>query len=166
MPLSKRRRQLERALGDVEIPDPFDLAAFCTAIQRARRRPLVMHQLSTEQTSGFCGLFVELPQADHVFYPAGTSTLHQQHIVVHELAHLLSGHVGRPTAVLTDEILRELLPDLDPALVRIALGRSGYTDPQEREAEMLASLILKRVGHGTGDTESDPSSARIESIFG
>jgi hypothetical protein len=39
-----------------------------------------------------------------------------------------------------------LLPDLDPDLVERMLGRTSYTDPQEQEAEMVASLLLARRG--------------------
>ena len=37
---------------------------------------------------------------------------------------------------------RLLAPDVDPALVRLILGRSAYTTSEEQEAETVASLIL------------------------
>ena len=48
------------------------------------------------------------------------------------------------------DLLANLLPDLDPAMVRRmlsgALGRRGYADRQEVEAEMFASLLWRRRG--------------------
>jgi hypothetical protein len=37
-----------------------------------------------------------------------------------------------------------LLPHLSPALIRTVLGRTVYSEPQEREAELIASLIHHR----------------------
>jgi hypothetical protein len=74
----------------------------------------------------------------HGFYDPGTSPLHAEHIVLHEVAHILSGHDGA-----RDGFAR-LVPDLDPATVRRMLGRAGYPSAQEREAEMMASLIRAR----------------------
>jgi hypothetical protein len=85
-----------------------------------------------------CGLWVGTDRADHVFYDPGTSPLHAEHIVLHELAHILSGHGAAGAG------LARLFPDLDPATVREVLGRAGYTSAQEREAEMMASLIRGR----------------------
>jgi hypothetical protein len=58
--------------------------------------------------------------------------------VLHELAHILCEHTG------ADGTIDRLFPDLDPATVRKVLGRVGYTTAQEREAEMMASLIRGR----------------------
>jgi hypothetical protein len=62
-------------------------------------------------------------------------------------------------------VLDELFPSLDPRLVRSVLGRSRYADPEEREAETVASLILERAQNAR-DVGADPFAARIESALG
>jgi len=82
---------------------------------------------------------------DYVFYEAETSQLHREHIILHELGHLLCEH--QPTEVLDEEVVAQLLPDLNPAVVYRVLGRTTYTAIEEQEAEMLASLVRGRVEH-------------------
>jgi hypothetical protein len=41
-----------------------------------------------------------------------------------------------------------LLPSLDPAMVRRVLARAGYSTEEEREAELLASLIRQQARPG------------------
>lgn len=122
----------------IRVPSPFDLDAFCDEVAARRGRPLLRHPVPGLSEEAPCGMWVGTDRADHVFYDPGTSPLHAEHIVLHELAHILSGHSG------ADAGLARLFPDLDPATVRRVLGRVSYTNAQEREAEMIASLIRGR----------------------
>jgi hypothetical protein len=132
------RRQCERRLRGIRIPSPFDLDAFCVEIAARRGRPLIRRPVPGLSAGAPCGLWIGTDRADHVFFDPGTSPLHAEHIVLHELAHILSGHAG------ADGALARLFPDLDPDTVRRVLGRVSYTSAQEREAEMMASLIRGR----------------------
>jgi hypothetical protein len=132
------RRQCERRLRDIRIPQPFDLDAFCFEVATNRGRPVIRRPVPGLSAEAPCGLWIGTRTADHVFYDPGTSPLHAEHIVLHEVAHILSGHEGSGGAH------ARLFPDLDPATVRRVLGRAGYTSAQEREAEMMASLIRGR----------------------
>ncbi|MGX6607919.1 hypothetical protein ACWKSP_38210 [Micromonosporaceae bacterium Da 78-11] len=134
------RRRCERRLRGIRVPGPFDLDAFCAEVAARRGRPLHRLPVPGLSSGAPCGLWVGTDRADHVFYDPGTSPLHAEHIVLHELAHILSGHSGG------DGALAGLFPDLDPATVSRALGRTGYSTEQEREAEMMASLIRGRSG--------------------
>jgi hypothetical protein len=142
-----RRRCARRLLG-LDVPDPFDLDLLCAGVAASRGRPLHRRPLHRRSIEGgppagpsaglLCGLWLGLPTADYVFYDPGTSPLHAEHIVLHEIAHILCGHSAGPAG---SAALAQLFPDLDPALVSRALGRTGHTTEQEREAEMLASMI-------------------------
>jgi hypothetical protein len=127
----------------VRIPQPFDLDAFCREVEGRRGRPLRRRAVAGLHSHAPCGLWVGTPEADHVFYDPGTSPLHAEHIVLHELAHILSDH----TLEDGDGALTRLFPDLDPATITRVLGRVGYSTVQEREAEMMASLIRGRSAH-------------------
>jgi hypothetical protein len=140
------RRRCERLLRGIPIPHPFDLDAFCAGLAARRGRPLHLRPVPGLSADAPCGLWIGTAEADHVFYDPGTSPLHAEHIVLHELAHILSGHTGSAGA------LDRLFPDLDPATVRHVLGRVGYTTAQEREAEMIASLIRGRSARGSHTT--------------
>jgi hypothetical protein len=53
---------------------------------------------------------------------------------------------------------KRLVPDLDPDLIKLMLGRTSYTTKQEREAETLATLILSRARRAA----STPPAARAD----
>lgn len=144
--MSRLRRRCERRLKDIAIPNPFDLHAFCTVVADHRGRPLALHPTPGLSAGAPCGLWISVPSADYVFYDPGTSRLHAEHIVLHELGHMLGEHHtglnGGPAA--DGGALGRLVPDLDPRTVGTMLGRASYTTAQEQEAEMLASLIRAR----------------------
>ncbi|MQS09044.1 hypothetical protein [Streptomyces alkaliphilus] len=89
-----------------------------------------------------CGLWVELDSADYIFHEASTSPLHRDHIVLHEISHMLLGHNvtdGRGPGV----DLKNLFTTIDPRTVRAVLGRANFSNAREREAELLATRIAK-----------------------
>jgi hypothetical protein len=60
-----------------------------------------------------------------------------------------------------------LLPHLPDALVRRVLGRTVYTEPQEHEAELLASLICSRAAREAGAPQLvDGQQRRLGTMFG
>ncbi|MEV3992616.1 hypothetical protein AB0J57_27260 [Streptomyces sp. NPDC049837] len=152
--LHRRCRELAE---QVSLPRPFSIATFCDHIAAQRGRPLHLHALPLEAAAaGTCGLWLATATDDHIFYERNTSTIHQEHIVLHEFGHMLFDH--HPVTDQADgghDDLRAVLPDLDPRLIRRLLGRTNYSALQEREAELLASLIrthadqpLRRERHG------------------
>ncbi|WP_131740469.1 hypothetical protein [Actinomadura roseirufa] len=90
---------------------------------------------------GLCGMYVSTAETDYVYTTSRTTPFHRQHIALHEIGHLLADHQGGAG---TGELAAALLPDLNPALVRAVLGRTGYTSEQEREAEYFATLVTQR----------------------
>jgi hypothetical protein len=141
MDLQALRQRCEGRLQKLELSYPFDVQQFCRAVERRRGRPIAL--CPVENRAGPYGAWVAGPTADYVFYERQTSPLHQVHIILHELCHLLCGH--QPVSV-ADAALRELLfPDLSPASVRGVLQRGHGASDDDREAELLASLILERV---------------------
>ncbi|MFD7261480.1 hypothetical protein [Streptomyces sp. NPDC059874] len=96
---------------------------------------------------------------DYVFYEAQTTPLHREHIVLHELGHILFGH----HSVEAEEA------DGNDGRAPTVLGRTNYTTRQEQEAEMLASMIRIRTAntaaHGTA-VRPRGTLARLESAMG
>jgi hypothetical protein len=126
-------------VADLDIPQPFDLGRFLAHVERRRNRAIFVHPF----TSGPgipCGLWLGTARADHIFHEEGTTPWHRTHITVHEVAHMLLGHGGSNGS--RRDLAALLAPDVNPALVRLVMGRSAYTTAEEHDAETLASLIL------------------------
>ncbi|TVT58472.1 hypothetical protein FNH05_06565 [Amycolatopsis rhizosphaerae] len=118
------------------MPVPFDQDRFLAGIAELRGRPIEVLPSAVEVP---CGLLVSTDATDYILAPGNTSSLHRQHIVFHEIAHLLCGHGDGVT------VPAPVLPGLPADLVRRVLGRSAYTDPQEREAELVATFLTQRL---------------------
>jgi hypothetical protein len=142
--LRRLRRACEARLRSLEIPVPFDLRALRDAIEGRRRRPIRL--VAADLPGESYGVWIADRDADCIVYPRGTSAFHQRHIALHELCHILCGH--QPTAVARDAYLGALLPDVCPRTVLRRLQRTKYAAEEDREAEMLASLILARAAAG------------------
>jgi hypothetical protein len=137
----KIRSRCKRLVDALDIPVPFDARELCRRVGAARNRQIHLRSLAMP-AGGPCGVWVSTDTGDFIFYEEQTSGLHQEHIIVHELGHLLSDHEA--SAVLAPEVCQLLLPSLDPGIVSRVLSRSRYSAVAELEAEMIASLILER----------------------
>ncbi len=155
MRLRELERQVRGILAGLEIPDPFDLRAFCASVAAGRGRDLHLHQLPQAGADGTaCGLWLATDKADHVFYAAGAGWLHQQHIILHEIGHIVCDHVAPPPG--PEDVTALLLPDLDPATVARVLRRSSYSAPQEQVAEMFATMLNERAASAVARPPADP----------
>ncbi|WP_432049922.1 hypothetical protein [Verrucosispora sp. NA02020] len=163
MKLHHLRKHCEQIVDELDIPEPFEIKKLCDVLGERRGRPihLVPFQLPTHTV---CGMFVPTGDFDAIFFEQDTSPLHQLLIISHELGHLIAGHQAKE--VLDPEASRLLLPDLDPALVRRSLGRSNYAAAEEREAEMIGSLILRRARRGRDTGEESPLDSRQAELYG
>jgi len=144
--LSERRlrKRCWETVRRLRLPDPFSVPALIDSIAAQRGRSLYLHPL--DRPDGVpdmpCGMWVATDVADHIFFEQQTSTFHQEHIILHEFGpHDLRPHHR--------DAQRETLTPTDPAVVRAALGRTSYNTRQEREAEMVASLLLTVAGGST-----------------
>lgn len=168
MDLKAVRRRCEATLRDVDVPVPFDVDTFSRTVSERRGRPLFL--IPKPGDLGPCGIWLALASADYVFYENATSRPHREHIILHELGHLLSDHVT--AEVHDDGVLRQLLPSFEPSVVRRVLGRTTYSAVEEQEAEMIASLVLERAGRRPVEpaTASEPGVsavlARLNSTLG
>jgi hypothetical protein len=163
----------------VKLPEPFDAEAFVASLAARRGRPIELMPVSAPRR-GPCGLLMSTERADYILFPTNTTALHRRHILLHEVGHLLCGHVGSDAGadgIAIDAAAgRELMPSLSPELIRRVLGRTTYSEVEEREAELLASLIAQRVGREDGvhspaapdeqDSDIAGGVARLDLLFG
>ncbi|MFD9698258.1 hypothetical protein [Lentzea sp. NPDC059081] len=136
--LRRLRRRCAARVRELPMPDPFDVRALCDLVAGQRGRPIELVPITERQ--GVLGLWVATDDSDLIFYEEATTLPHQDHIILHELCHLLCDHYAAPLPG------AELMPHLDPEMVRSVLGRTGYSAVEEQEAELLASLILQQAG--------------------
>ena len=145
MDLRGLRQRCDVISRAVDLPTPFDLAAFRDRLAAARGRTITLLPMTTGTAGNRpCGMWVATEDADYVFFEEATSPLHRGHIVLHEFGHMLCGHAS--SQLDEAELASLLLPDLDAAMVRRVLTRTSYTRVEEQEAEMTATLILQRAG--------------------
>jgi hypothetical protein len=135
------QRRCEVRLRALALPRTIQLPALLQGVSDLRGRRIVVCPTSTRPAP--CGLWLAASSRDYIFYEAETTPLHQAHIVLHELAHLVCGH--QSAQVLEPELLRSLLPDLEPSVLQRVLRRASYDTEQEQEAELLASMLLERL---------------------
>lgn len=165
----KLLRRCAAAAAELGIPTPFNLDRFCQQLEQRRGRPI--HRIPIAAPPGSpCGMWIALRGADYIFYEAGTTPLHTEHIVLHETGHMVLAHRG--TSVWDGELTQRLTPHLHPQLVQHALGRAAYSAREEQEAEIFASLICERVHRPAPQAEPrvSPESGdalhRVERTFG
>ncbi|HVK19995.1 MAG TPA: hypothetical protein VM677_01405 [Actinokineospora sp.] len=144
------RRRCRRMLRDLGIRPPLDVEELCRRVgdQRGREIKLLAYPLTVP---GPFGVWIASQKADYVFYQEATSKIHQRHIILHELGHIIAGHESDGAGVDTlgqaiprnqDGGLRQF-PDLGPEAVRKAQLRTCYDTASEREAESVATIILE-----------------------
>jgi hypothetical protein len=142
-------RACKERLDELDLPVEPDIAELVEHLSGRRGRPIVLMPI-TVRACGPSGLWVATAEVDIIGYQASTSRHHQEHIIAHELGHMICCHRG---AVQPDERSVSLLfPDLSPNLVRELLQRTGYSDAQEEEAEITGSLLAANLIINTSAT--------------
>lgn len=145
---------------DLDIPSPFDVRLLCRRIAERQHRPIHLEPMRMP-ADGPCGVWVSGAAVDYIFFEEQTSPLHQEHIVAHELGHLLCDH--RTMSVMSGDTSRTVLPTLDPNMVERILHRTHYNEVEEQQAEIIASLILRNANrtHPEAARSVPPEAAAI-----
>lgn len=167
------RVRCKQIISSLPIQRPFHTETFLAGVaaQHGRRIELVHAPLAIGLP---CGMLVSTDEIDYIVHRTGTTELHAQHTDMHEVGHVLLGHVGHVvpgqsrlatstntdtaedldseerTAKATAEALHLLLPELSPRLIRRILGRTVYGTREEWEAETFASELMLEILSPTG----------------
>ncbi|WP_326820296.1 hypothetical protein [Streptosporangium sp. NBC_01756] len=115
------------------------MGLFINRVEERRGRQIRLVAMSVSLGTP-CGLYIKSKTTDFLCYARSNSPLHQHHIILHELGHLLFDH--HDSGWRSENLHKNLLPDLDPGLIKSVLCRNGYNSPAEAEAEAFADLIL------------------------
>jgi hypothetical protein len=116
----------------------FTFSSFRAWLEKSRGRPIRL--VPDKLVPQFFGAWMAASDEDYIFYKEDTVSLHQGHILLHEMAHMLCGH---PTLTLTDEVIvAHLRGELS---ISSLLLRSTRSSEMEWEAEILAALIQETI---------------------
>lgn len=146
------RSRCEQLLATLSLSHPFDVGEFLAAVAERRGRRIERIAAPLPATLP-CGMLISTDDVDYIIHAVDTTPLHGQHIEMHEVGHLLLDHSAaldsldvdaHPPTLDEQSAVRALLPDLSPELIRRIQRRTLYSDAQEREAELFASILLSR----------------------
>lgn len=135
------RRRLRSELRAAGVEGPVPMAEICSRLGERRGKPIRLMAFPLEVPGPF-GLWIKTASADIIVYQGtGTTWFHQQHIIAHELGHVLADH---PSDEGDDTVWAQLLPDIPPDVIRRTLRRrTSYGNEYEKEAEALATVLLE-----------------------
>lgn len=135
---SRLRRELRQIMRRARIDGPTSMTEVCERVSTIWEAPIVAAPFDLPAAGPF-GLTVRYapepddPGAFYILYQAVATALHQEHVIAHELGHVLAKH---PLKTVRD------LGEIDPDDSAGALRRTSYTSGIEREAETIATLLL------------------------
>jgi len=163
---STTRAQTPAAVGLLQQIRTSPSADVIDHIAQIRQRPCTVITFNPhDYPTAPCGAWIEATDKDLVLVSEATSGFYRDHVILHELSHMLLAHTASQNL---GELISALgvMPDLSPQLIRRILARQSYDDDQEREAELLASQILATTrGDNRSAWISDPVLRRAAATF-
>ncbi|MFF2013208.1 hypothetical protein ACFVWY_29635 [Streptomyces sp. NPDC058195] len=176
-------RLIRRELQDLGITPPLDVEELCQALSRRRGRSLYLREAPLPKP-GPSGMWVEYADYDVILYQQETTRLHQDHIKLHEIGHILVAENEETAAKAAEEKSEEIawaeeaavfvegwaamLPVFAPETIKRVARRCSYEDSEECSVELVATIILEwsSVLDGTAPLSDDPALRRVESALG
>lgn len=135
--------QVRTLAASLDVPRPWRLETFIDQVATLLGKPITLLPQPELTAKGFpCGVVIERPDSFVVAYDAASSGYHTDHIVLHEIGHLLLDHAGYVTPTSRYRSLRQLFTEIDTDVVLRVLARTDYDDILESQAELFASLVL------------------------
>ncbi|WP_194836324.1 hypothetical protein [Nocardia sp. XZ_19_369] len=135
--------QVRTLTASLEVPRPWHLETFVDSVATLLGKPITLFGQPDLTAKGFpCGVVIERPDSFVVAYDAASSGYHTDHIVLHEIAHLLLDHAGYVSPSSRLRTLQQLFTEVDTDVVLRVLARTDYDDVLESQAELFASLVM------------------------
>jgi len=141
MNLTQTRRRCLSQIKALELPTPVNVADICDRVAKLRGRPIRILKRELQSDSP-CGMLVATFDTDYLIVKDSASPAHQDLILLHELGHVLFDPAQ--SLPLDKDLLKVLVPQVDPATVTCMLGRSRYVLESEQTAEVFATLLFAR----------------------
>lgn len=131
------RRRCVELLDELQLTPPFNAWEFCARLGERRNRRV---RVQAAELGGVTvtGHLLALPEHDRILHDSRAPHAQQQHVIYHEVMHLVLGHLDRETEPLTcgSLLVGEVADSLDrPDLL--------YSDAFEWEAETGATEMSR-----------------------
>ncbi|MBV9845049.1 MAG: hypothetical protein JOZ47_08270 [Kutzneria sp.] len=133
------RKRCRRLLQDLDVRPPLDVEELCRRLAACRGRPIKLVPYPIEVPGPF-GLWFMTDTADFIFYQQQTTRPHQHHIILHEIGHMIADH---PSDEADTDALVAIMGHTPRGEVSRSLRRTCYDSDYEREAELIATIILE-----------------------
>ncbi|QUH03894.1 hypothetical protein HUO13_26515 [Saccharopolyspora erythraea] len=148
-----------RRLRELGIPRRFRMEHLRGALERRLGKPIFFGVVDLP-ASAPSGLVLTTGEAILVVADAQLRTSHRWHVWLHELMHLVWGHVGTPEP---DSMgaLRTMFPTLPDDVLEQVLSRTTCEHGHEIEAEMLAALCHVRMASWRAAEERQDMPAEV-----
>lgn len=171
-PFGRTCDPVKRALQTLDYDfSHFQLDHFTTHIAKQRNRPLHIVQIPLAST--LFGVWIPAEIADYIFVNATLPLMHQTHIVLHEIAHMLLGHaLRRINDVLPLELIAQLGDGEIRGRLRVAPKGRQVSDNEEDESERFVYAIQRRLMRAnrltalTSESSSIPRLRPITDVMG
>ncbi len=138
----RRTSDFEQWVADLDVPLPPDFKTveeFLEGISADRGRPIHLVEVPMPRRR-VCGMWIGTDSADTIVISDQLRGVQRDHVVMHEVAHVVLDHEGVNRDLAGSVLGGGILTALDPTAVRRVLGRSRrYTEEQERNAELLGT---------------------------
>lgn len=158
------RRHCRQLLRKLDIQPRLRVDELCLRLGEHLNKPIRLIPWALPVPGPF-GLWMSRPNEEVIFYQEETTRVHQDHIILHEVGHILADHQD-------DGDIGEDLPDLGPDfphdLTTRGFRRTCYTEDYEREAELVATIIQEWavvIDYVTPRTSEDPALGPLRSAL-
>ncbi|WP_246002928.1 hypothetical protein [Nocardia tenerifensis] len=141
---------MEARFGDatriVPLPNPWNLTSYLAAVAAHRGRSISLHTapkaLLHEIGCGGGGLWIARKHDDIIVSDVEATDRNADHIVLHQVGHMLLGHGTRESTREVPPRLALMLPSVSPQSIEHMLGRDEFGVEREREAEVFADMTM------------------------
>lgn len=120
-----------------ELPQPWGIEKLCEALEQTRGRPLRLHPVDLPALPS--GVWYDDGACDFILYRSSAAGYYRDHIILHEICHMLAGHGVPP------EELAGRARSADSAAGPRPDGQACNA-AEEELAETFASVVLKIAG--------------------
>lgn len=144
------------------------MPTLCERYGAKRGRPIELRPRHMP-TPGPSGLWIETDRRDVIIYQSETTRLHQDHIILHELGHMIVADDAGEDEDLEEvvETWAELIPVFEPEMVRRVSQRCSYESEEECAVEAAATSLLEWSSvQGATPMSNDPSLRRVQAALG
>ncbi len=139
--MALNRQHIEEVVASLRYDfTQFDPTGFVRHVAWLRRR--AMQVMAGKFSPGLSGALVHTPTVDFIFYLADAHPVHVNHIVLHEMGHILLAHpLRKANDLLSDDLLQHIDPD---SRVHLA-GPNRVHDGYEEEAEYFVYTVQREI---------------------